>query len=150
MNIRERIDQDIKTAMLAGEKPKVETLKGLKTAIQYAEVAKGNREDLAEPEIINVLGKEAKKRQESADLYRQGGNEQKATSELAEKAIIETYLPAQLSDEELMELIEETINLLGISGPQAMGQLIGAVKARTGGAADGAKIAALAKERLSK
>jgi uncharacterized protein len=89
MTIKEQIDRDLKAAMLGGDKVLTTTLRGLKSAILYAEVASNQREaGLPDNEIVNLLGKEAKKRQESADLYRQGGNNEKAEAELAEKSVI--------------------------------------------------------------
>ncbi len=150
MGVKQRIDTDLKTAMLAGDKTLVTTLRGLKAAILNVEVAENARDTgLSEDKIITVLQKEAKKRQESADLFAQGGNDEKAQAELAEKTVIEKYLPAQMSDEELSGLIDEVIAESGASGMQAMGQVIGAVKAKAGTAADGAVIARLVKERLS-
>lgn len=150
MSLKERIDQDLKQAMLSGDKTLVTTLRGLKSVILYAEVASGNREQgLDDAAVTELLTKEAKKRQESADLYRQGGNEEKAQAELQEKTVIERYLPEQLDDAELAALVDETILSLGASGAQAMGQVIGAVKAKAGASADGARIAALVKERLT-
>lgn len=150
MNIKEQIDADLKQAMLSGDKVLATTLRGLKSAILYAEVAKGVRDEgLPEAEVIDLLSKEAKKRQESADMYVQGGNQEKADAELAEKKVIEQYLPEQLSDEEILKLVDEAIQQTGASGPQAMGQVIGLVKQKTAGQADGATIARLVKERLS-
>jgi uncharacterized protein YqeY len=150
MSITELIDQDIKTAMLAGDKTLTTTLRGLKSVILYAEVATGKREQgLSDSEVIDLLSKEAKKRQESADLYTQGGNQEKSEAELTEKKVIEKYLPAQLSDEELAVLIDKAIAETGANGPQAMGQVIGKVKQLSGGKADGGRIAAMAKERLA-
>lgn len=147
--IKDQINQDLKTAMLAGDKSAATTLRGLKSAILYAEVAKGSREQgLADQEIVEVLSKEAKKRQESADLYRQGGNNQQAEAELAEKAIIERYLPKQLSDEELAAIVDKTLAEVGATDARAMGQVIGKVKQQTAGQADGSRIAAMVKERL--
>ena|SRR5690606_39185704 len=149
MSIKQQIDDDLKQAMLGGEKTLVTTLRGLKSAILYAEVAKGVKEQgLDEAELIDLLGKEAKKRQESADLFDRGGNKEKSKAELAEKAQIETYLPAQLGDDELADIIQSTIDELGVRGPQAMGQVIAKVKHLTGGQADGGRIAAMTKERL--
>lgn len=151
MSIKQQIDNDLKQAMLSGDKTLVTTLRGLKSAILYAEVAKGVKESgLEEAELIDLLGKEAKKRQESADLFERGGNQEKAQAERAEKNQIEKYLPSQLSDAELTEVVQSVINELGVSGPQAMGQVIGVVKQRVGGQADGGRIAAAAKEGLSK
>src|SRR6266545_551977 len=136
--LKARLDQDLKAALLAGDKVLATTLRGLKSVILYAEVAKGVREQgLPDEEIIILLSKEAKKRQESADLYRQGGNEDRAIAELAEKTVIESYLPRQLSDDELRKLIDEAVRSLHATAPAAMGQVIGAVKQKTGGQADG-------------
>src|SRR5690348_5859158 len=115
--LKSRIDQDLKTALLAGDKVLATTLRGLKSVILYAEVAKGMREQgLPDDEIVVLFSKEAKKRQESADLYKHGGNEEKAAAELEEKKVIESYLPAQMSEEELSKIIDQTIKELGASG----------------------------------
>lgn len=147
--LKQRIDQDVKKALLEGNKVLATTLRGLKSAILYAEVAKGAREQgLSDEEIIQLFAKEAKKRQESADLYKQGGNMEKAEAELTEKTVIEGYLPQQLSDEDLESIIDGAIKTVGASGPQAMGQVIAAVKQQVGAQADGARIAKMVKERL--
>lgn len=149
MTIKDRIDQDIKTAMLAGDKTLVTTLRGLKSAILYAEVASGSRQDgLAEDKVIELLSKEAKKRQESADLYRQGKDEARASAEDAEKAVIARYLPEQLSDQELEIIVEQIIKDTGASDVRAMGQVIAAVKQRAGAAADGSRVAMIVKAKL--
>lgn len=149
MSLKVTLEQDIKTAMLAGDKTLVTTLRGLKSAILYVEVAEGKRDDgLSDNDIIKVFQKEAKKRQESADLYAQGGNTDKQSAELAEKTVIEKYLPAQLSEQELSVIIDDVIATTNATGMQAMGQVMGAVKARAGAAADGSTIARLVKERL--
>jgi len=150
MSLKEQIDQDLKAAMLAGDKTLTTTLRGLKSAILYVEVAKGSREQgLGDDEIADVLSKEAKKRQESADLFKQGGNSEKAEAELIEKKVIEKYLPEQLSEEQISETVDKVIADTGVSGMQAMGQVIGTVKQQLGASADGAVIARLVKERLS-
>ncbi len=136
--------------MLGGDGLKVETLRGLKSAILYADVAAKARDSggIPDDQVLTVLAKEAKKRQESADLYVQGGAQDRADKELAEKAIIEQYLPARLNDDELKQVIETVVSEQGASGMQAMGAVIGAVKAKVGSSADGAKIAELVKARL--
>lgn len=150
MSIKQQIDQDLKTAMLAGEKVTATTLRGVKGAILNVEIAGGKRDlGLTDPEVIEVLSKEAKKRQESADLYMQGGSQEKADAELTEKKLIEKYLPEQMSEEELIAIVEQVISDTGANGMQAMGQVIGAVKQRVGVAADGGRIAKLVKEKLS-
>lgn len=151
MTIKEQIDADVKTAMLAGDKTLVTTLRGLKAVILNEEVSQGSRDTgLSDEDIVRLLQKESKKRQESADLFAQGGNIEKSQAELAEKAVIAKYLPEQLSEEALAQIIDEIITTTGAAGMQAMGQVIGAVKSRTGAAADSALIARLVKERLPK
>ncbi len=148
--LEERLEQDIKTALLAGDKVKATTLRGLKATLLNVKVAEGKRDSgLSDDEVVQVLVKQAKQRQESADLYVQGGNQEKADAELAEKAIIEAYLPEQMNSADLAKLIDEVIAQTGASGPQAMGQVIGQVRAKAGATADGAVIARLVKEKLA-
>ncbi|MEK7153788.1 MAG: GatB/YqeY domain-containing protein [Patescibacteria group bacterium] len=147
--LKQRIEQDLKKALLAGDKERVMTLRSLKSVVLYAEVAEGVRDTgLGDEAMVALFSKEAKKRQESADLYVRGGSGDRAAAELAEKAIIEEYLPKQLSDEELGQLIDTAITELGVSGSQAIGQVIGLVKQKTAGQADGGRIARIVKERL--
>lgn len=148
--LKQQLDKDLKVALLSGDKDRATTLRGLKSVILYAEVAKGLREEgLPDDEILVLFAKEAKKRQESADLYVKGDSPERASKELAEKVIIEEYLPQQMSDEELKSLIETVVSELGISTMQQMGQVIGAVKQKTEGRADGSRIAQFVKERLT-
>ncbi len=150
MSVKQTIDADLKTAMLAGEKTLVTTLRGLKSAILYAEVSEGARDEgLPDDAVIAILQKEAKKRQESADFFGQGGNVEKQQAELEEKSVIEKYLPAQLSEDEIARMVDDVIASTGASGIQAMGQVIGAVKAKAGASADGSIIARIVKERLT-
>jgi uncharacterized protein len=151
MSLKEKIDQDLKTAMLSGDKVLTTTLRGLKSAVLNVEIAENKRDQgLSDDELITVLQKEAKKRQESADLYKQGGSGEKAEAELEEKRVIEKYLPAQLSEDEIADVVDQAIADIGASGMQAMGQVIGQTKQKLGAAADGAIIARIAKERLSR
>lgn len=149
MTIKQQLDQDLKAAMLAGNKTLATTLRGLKSVILYAEVAAGNRDaGLDDPTVIQLFAKEAKKRQESADLYNKGGAPDKAVAELAEKMVIEHYLPAQIPEQELLAVIDGVIAEQGASGMQAMGPVIAAVKERVGSGADGGRIAQAVKGRL--
>lgn len=144
-----QIEQDLKTAMLAGDKTLVTTLRGIKSAILYAEVASNKRDEgLSDQEMVDILRKELKKRQESADLYAQGGNQERQEAELTEAKVIEKYLPQQLPDEELNKLVDEAISEIGPASQQTMGQLIGKVKALSGGSVDGSRIATAVKGRM--
>lgn len=147
--LKQRIEQDLKTALLAGDKFSVTVLRGLKSVILYAEVEKGVRDSgLDDDAITTLLTKEAKKRQESAELYAKGGSQERADAELREKSIIEGYLPRQLSDEKLSAIVDEVIANIGAKGPQAMGLAISQVKQKVAGQADGARIAVLVRQRL--
>ena len=149
MNLKKQIDTDLKAAMLAGDKVLATTLRGIKSVILYEEVAKGLRNTgLDDAGVIGLLTKEAKKRQDSADLYTKGGNQEKAEAELAEKLVIEKYLPAQMGDDELTVVVKEVIAELEAQGPQAMGQVISGVKQRVGAQADGGRISQMVKEHL--
>lgn len=150
MSLEATLDQDLKAALLNREEQTVSTLRMLKSTLLYAKVAAGSKDtELDDDTVIGILGKEAKKRQESADLFARGGNQKKAEDELAEKAIIEKYLPAQMGEDEIRALIEEVVSGMGEVDPTKMGQIIGQVKAKAGASADGGVIARLVKERLS-
>lgn len=150
MSLKEQLEQDLKAALLGGDKTKATILRGLKSAILYVEVEKGVRDTgLSDDEIMTVLAKESKKRQESADLYAKGGDQTRQQAELDEKALIDAYLPKQLDEAELKQLIDDVIAKLGEASPAHMGQIIGAVKQQAGASADGAVIARLVKERLN-
>jgi uncharacterized protein YqeY len=148
--LEDRFTQDLKTALVAHDELALNTLRGIKSAIIYLKVAEKLPREAPLPDatIITLLQKEAKKRQESADLYMQGGNKERADLELKEKTLIGQYLPVQLSDTELGTIVDEVLAITPATGPAAIGSVIGAVKQRVGATADGATIARLVKERL--
>jgi uncharacterized protein len=147
--MQDQIDKDLKEAMLAGDKAKAETLRGVKSALLNEAIATGARDTgLSDEAIQKILARESKKRQEAADLYTQGGADDRAGKELAEKTIIDSYLPEQLSEEAVAQIVGEEIAKVPDASPQDMGRIIGAVRARAGGTADGALIAKLVKEKL--
>ncbi len=149
--LEQRIEDDIKSALLAGEKTRVTTLRGLKSTLLNVKVAEGKRDTgLSDEEVINIFSKEAKKRQESAELYVQGGSQERADKELVEKAVIEEYLPKQLSEDEIASIVAEVIAETGATEQRDMGKVIAGVRAKTAGSADGSIIARLTKEKLSK
>jgi len=150
MTLKQQIDQDLKTAMLAKDTQTVSVLRGLKGVVLNVEIQNNSRDTgLTDQEVLVVFAKEAKKRQESAEMYKQGNRPEKAQAEEEEKAIIDKYLPQQLTDEKLATIIDEAITATGAAGPQAMGQVIGAVKGKVAGQADGGRIAAMVKEKLA-
>ncbi|MEO6513293.1 MAG: GatB/YqeY domain-containing protein [Candidatus Saccharimonadales bacterium] len=151
MALELQLEQDLKSALLNGDKLKVETLRGLKSVLLYAKVAAGSRDQaMDDPTVQQFFAKEVKKRQESIDLYIQGGNQAMADKEKAEKDIIEAYLPEQLGEDAINRLVETAISELGANDMSAMGKVIASVKEKSQGAADGAIIARLVKERLAR
>ncbi len=150
MTLKSQIDQDLKTAMLAGDKPLVSVLRGIKSAILNAEISTSSRDEgLSDGEVVNLLQKESKKRTEAAELYEKNDLNDRAESERYEQRVISAYLPKQLDDEEVRTIISAEIDALGEPfSPAQMGAVIGAVKAKTSGAVDGATIARLVREKL--
>lgn len=151
MALKERIADEMKAALLGGNRFAGETLRNLKAAILNEEVAQGKRESgLSDEEIEKVIAREVKKRTESAKLYRENDRSDLAEPEEQEIEVLSAYLPAQLGEDELRVVIQQKIAELGADGPQMMGHVIGAVKAAVGNTADGAVIAQLVKQELTK
>lgn len=151
MALKEQIQNDMKAALLSGSRFEGDTLRNLKAAILNEEVAKGKREEgLTDAEIEQVIAREVKKRRESITLYEQNGRGELADGEKKELEVLKKYLPQQLGEDEVRALVNEAIVTVGAEGPQMMGQVIGAVKAKAGNAADGALVARIVKEQLTK
>jgi uncharacterized protein YqeY len=147
--VQQQLEQDLKVAMLARDTRRVSVLRSLKSAITYALVAGKTKSDgLSDEEVLRLFVKEAKKRQESVDSFMVAGSPERAKEELAEKAIIESYLPPALSEIEVKKLVDETLSQFAEISPKIMGQAISQVKDAARGRADGALIARLVKERL--
>ena len=149
--LKDRIKSDITEAMKALEEAKLSTLRMVLSALQNAEVAGDEAIVLTDDQAIAVLRSEAKKRAESAQIYADAGRTDAATKERAEQAIIEAYLPAAMSDEDVAKIVaEEVANAAaaGATGGKAMGAVVKAVRERVGASADGGKIAALVKSAL--
>lgn len=149
MALKEQLDNDIKAALLSGDRFVAAVLRDFKAVILNEEVAQKKRDTgLDDAEIEKLFAREVKKRAESAALYDQAGRSELSENENAEMEVLKRYLPEQLSEEEITQTINKVIAELGASGPQAMGQVIGAVKAQLGTAADGATVARLVKAAL--
>lgn len=149
MALKERINADLKEALLGGDRFKGETLRGLKAALLNEEVAQGKRDEgLDDMAIELIVAREVKKRNESADLYEQNGRTESAADERREAEILSAYLPAQLSSDELRAVVEAAIKQLGANGPGDMGKVIGVVKSKVGNTASGAAVADMVKQIL--
>lgn len=142
----DKIQSDLKQAQLARDEIKVSTLRLLISEIKNAEIAKGS--ELADQDIISVIQKEAKKRKEAIAAFRAGGREEAAVKEEAELKVLESYLPAQISNEELTKIVDGIINETGATSIQDMGKVMGAAMSKVKGQADGTAVSNLVKERL--
>jgi hypothetical protein len=150
MALKQRIQDDLKAALLSGDRFAGETLRGLKAAILNEEVAQGKRDDGLDDTVIEqIIAKEVKKRNESAALYEQNMRQDSADDERREADILMNYLPKQLSEAELKTVVDAKVSELGATDAKMMGQVIGAVKKDVGTSADGAMIARLVKEALN-
>lgn len=150
MALKQRIQDDLKAALLGGDRFAGETLRGLKAAILSEEIAQGKRDEgLEDTAIEQVVAKEVKKRNESAALYEQNMREDAAADERREAEILMNYLPKQLSEAELKTVVDAKVAELGATDAKMMGQVIGAVKKDVGTSADGGMIARLVKEALN-
>ena len=148
---KDRIKADITDAMRAREEAKLSTLRMVLSAIQNAEVAGDEAIVLTDDQVIKVLQSEAKKRAESAQIYADAGRTEAAAKERAELVVIEAYLPAAMSDDEVATIVADEIAkaaAAGQTGGKAMGADVKAVRDRVGSGADGGKIAALVKSAL--
>lgn len=150
MTIKERIEADLKAALLGGDKDKAMVLRGLKSSILNAEIAQGKRDTgLDEDSTVKLLFSEVKKRQEAIDIYKQADNQDKIQAEESEIKIINNYLPEQMGQDEVAKVVNVVVDETGADGIQQMGQVIKEVMSRTKGQADGSLVARLVKERLS-
>jgi uncharacterized protein YqeY len=148
MSLIEKINADLKAAMLARDEFTTTTLRGLKSAIGYEEVAKGKREaGLTDDEIQAVVASEAKKRDDAISIYVAAGDKERQQNEAAEREILAVYLPTPLDEKTLKDIAERVINTGGY-GIKDIGRAIGAIKAEVGLAADGSRIAAIVRELL--
>ena len=142
MSLQERIQGEMKAAMLAKDQERLSTLRLLKSALGYTQIEK-KTDQLCDPEVITVIQKEAKKRRDSIEQFRSGGRPELADKEARELAVLETFLPQPLSPEELDQLVRATIQELGATSKKEMGPVIKAVQAKAAGRADGKTVSAL-------
>ena len=142
MSLIDTVKQDVAGAMKAGEKDRVTTLR-----LILSELQKDEKEGAGDE--VAVLRRERKRRLEAARAFREGGRDDLAEGEEAEAAVIETYLPAELSDDELRAIVQGAVAETGASSPKDMGQVMKAAMAQVAGRADGKRVSALVQEALA-
>lgn len=147
MSLKETITEDMKSAMKAGDKDRLKTVRLILAAIKQIEV--DTRAELDDAAVLTVLTKMVKQRRDSVDQFEKGNREDLAAIERAEIAILNEYLPEQLSAAELAALVDETIRATGADGIRDMGKVMGQIKSKVAGRADMGALGALVKQRLT-
>jgi uncharacterized protein YqeY len=148
--LKNKLQSDLNGAIKSRNTVVAETIRMVLSAITNEEVAGKEKRELSDAEVITVLTREAKKRREAAEAFENGGRADRAAAERAEGEVIASYLPEQLSEDEIKKLIAETIAAVGAAGPADMGKVMGSLKAKVAGKADGALVSSLVKEALNK
>ena len=149
MNLFDKVSGDIKTAMLARDKVRLEALRGIKKEFLEAKTAKGGDGELSDDAALKILAKMVKQRKESASIYTEQNREDLAGEELAQAAITEEYLPKQLSEEELTAALKEIIARVGATSAKEMGKVMGTATKELAGKAEGKAISAKVRELLA-
>ena len=147
--LKARLRADLNAAMRARDEVRKSTLRMALSAIQTEEVAGSSARELSDDEVLKVLTREAKKRREAAEAFDGAGRAEQAAAERAEGEVLAGYLPAQLSDDELAQLVSSAIASTGASGNAAMGQVMKAVTPQVAGRADGSRVAAEVRRQLA-
>lgn len=147
MSLEKQIQQDIKAAMLAKEKVRLESLRAIKAAILLVKTADGS-EEVSDDAVVKLIQKLVKQRKETALVYKDQNRQELADKELEEAACMEVYLPKQMSEQEIEEALKAIIADLGAAGPQDMGKVMGVATKQLAGKADGRVISTLVKKLL--
>ena len=144
MSLKQQIESDIKQAMLAKDKDKLRALRAIKSLILLAETEKGVGDGISEQQEVQLLTKAAKQRRDSIEVFEKQGRDDLASVEKAELAVIETFLPQQLTEDELKAELEKIIADTGASSPREMGKVMGVATKALAGRADGKAISTMA------
>jgi uncharacterized protein len=147
--LKERLRTDLSVALRARDQVRLRTLRSALTAITNEEVSGKVARELSDDEVLKVLTREARKRREAADAFGSAGREDQAAAERAEGEVLASYLPAQLGDDELGDLVAEVITQTGATGMSSMGLVMKAVTPRVAGRAEGGRVAAEVRKRLA-
>ena len=148
MSLEQQIQSDIKAAMIAKDKVRLESLRSVKAAI-LIEKTSGSADEITDEKILKIIQKLVKQRRESAEIFKQQSREELAANELLESSFLEVYLPKALTEEELTVAIKAIIVEVGASAPSDMGKVMGVATKSLSGKADGRAISAMVKSLLS-
>lgn len=152
MDMKGRVSEALKSAMKAQDKERLSTLRLINAAIKDRDIAlrgEGNEDGVSDADVLQILGKMVKQRQESARAYEEGGRLELAEQELSEITVIQDFLPRQLDDEEMAEAVDAAVKSTGAESIRDMGRVMGALKAKYTGQMDFGRVGPMVKERLS-
>ncbi|MFJ1758413.1 GatB/YqeY domain-containing protein [Kitasatospora sp. NPDC088134] len=147
--LKEQLQEDLTAAIKARDELRSSTIRLTLSAVTSAEVSGKQKKELSDAEVLQVIGKEAKKRREAAEAFEGAGRAEQAARERAEGVLLDAYLPQQLTDEELAGIVAAAVAESGASGPQAMGAVMKLVRPQVEGRADGGRVAAAVKAALA-
>ena len=147
MSVEKKLMDDYKTAMKSGDKVRLETIRGMRSQLKNFQIEK--MRELTEDEVLQVLNSAAKKRRDAIELYQQHGKADRADEELQELAIIEAYLPKQLDESAIAELVEKAIAETNADSIKDMGKIMGVIMPQVKGVADGKLVQQIVKDKLS-
>ncbi|HMB63228.1 MAG TPA: GatB/YqeY domain-containing protein [Eudoraea sp.] len=148
MGLQQQVMEEMKAAMKAKDTVALESLRAIKSALLLAQTEKGSGQGLSEADEIKLVQKLVKQRRESAAIFSEQGRDDLAGPELSQVAVIEKFLPEQLSEEEIEKVVAKTIAATGASGMQDMGKVMGIVSRELAGQADGKTISGIVKSKL--
>lgn len=148
--MKDKIQEDLKHAMIDKAEEKLSTIRMLKSAIQYFEIQKGGAGyEATNEDVIDVVGREIKKHKESIALYEKGGRQELADKEKREMEVLQTYMPEQLSENDINKLVDEAISQTNASSIQDMGKVMGVLSPKIKGKADGGAISLIVRNKLN-
>ena len=149
MSLQQQVMEEMKSAMKAKDTVALESLRAIKSALLLLQTEKGGGDDLTEADEIKLVQKLVKQRKDSAAIYQEQGRSDLAEPELAQAAVIERFLPEQLTEEEIEKVVVQTIDAVGATGMKDMGKVMGIVSKELAGQADGKTISTIVKNKLS-
>jgi uncharacterized protein YqeY len=149
MSLQNQVMEEIKVAMKAKDSITLESLRAIKSALLLAQTEKGAGDEMSDTDEIKLIQKLVKQRKDSAAIFKEQGREDLAEPELAQVAVIENFLPAQLSEDEIEKVVTQIIEITGATGMKDMGKVMGMVSKQLGGQADGKTISGIVRAKLT-
>ena len=147
--LEQKLQSDLTNAIKSRDTTRMNTIKGIKTAIMETKTAKNGKKDLEDSDIVKIIQKLAKTRKETGELYKSNNRQDLADIEFGELNVLETYLPKMLSEDEIRTIVDKTISELGVTDMKGMGRVMGTINKSYAGQVDGSMVSRIVKERLS-